>query len=371
VYAFDGPDASTEPPFRVMPSGWKRGSDYYNNFGFRGPDLTPRKSARAIRIAFLGASTTANGWPFTYPEYAGHFLRRWAKSAGLDVDIEVINAGRGGVNAPTIAKIMEYEVAPLHPDIVLYYEGANDMHTAPIVRMADGSAPVRPDPSTLQANMTLTYLPLEQYSALLDRIYEVAFRHGGPAGEPRKPPHRFTFDVTQKTVDLDRRDLPFDLHLQIANMRAMEAAAKRIGAQMFFGSFVTLARDGLLLDPDRHRIILQNLNGYYWPITYGELRQAVDYQNLAYRELARHDGVPFLEIDSHFPQDPDLFADVVHFNSQSGFRLHGWIVAQLLAPYIRDAITRGDLPKPAYDPDPKAIAWATADPVRFDLSCLH
>lgn len=119
VYAFRSPDGSDQPSYRVAPSAWPNGFDYYNNFGFRGPDIIPRKSGRLIRLAFLGASTTANGWPYTYPEYVVHFLRLWAKANKLNVDFDVINAGRGGTDSHIIDKILRYEVAPLHPDIVL------------------------------------------------------------------------------------------------------------------------------------------------------------------------------------------------------------------------------------------------------------
>ena len=370
VYSFASFDGSVNPPYRIVPRGWDRGLDSYNNFGFRGPDISPHKPARVIRLAFLGASTTANGWPWTYPEYVAHFLRQWARTNRLGVDFDVINAGLGGATSPMIDAIMRYEVAPLHPDIVVYYEGANDLHTELIVQVPDAVPPPASDPSVLRPFMSIEYLPFERYSALLDRIYELLWRRGGPSAEPQKPPHTVTFDLTQKNPDIERDDLPFQLHRQIANLRDMADAARSVGAEFFLTSFVTLVHDGLRLDPERHRIILQGLNREYAPLTYAEIRQAVDFQNATYRKLAQTDHHPFLEIDRYFPQDPDFFADMVHFGTSEGFRLQAWIVAQMLAPYIRQAIAAGTLPKPAYDADPKEIAWATEPPEKFDLSCL-
>jgi hypothetical protein len=365
VYAFPSPDSSADPPFRAVPRGWDWGLNYYNNFGFRGPDIPPRKSGRIIRLAFIGASAVANGWPFTHPEYVAHFLRLWAKANKFDVDFDVINAGRGGFNSIAIAKIMRYEVAPLHPDIVVYYEGGNDLQTSPIVQMLDTSAgPQRQPP------VSLKHLPLDQYSTVLNRIYELLFRRSGPAAEPPKPPHGLTFDLRQKDPDIGRTDLPFRLNGQIADIRDMAAAARGVGAEFFLTSFVTFVRDGVLLDRERRSGIFQDLNDLYWPLTYREFRAAVDFQNAVFRKLAQTDHYRFLDVDHFFPQDPDFFADRVHFNSQGGFRLQGWIVAQLLAPYIRGAVNSVSLPKPAYDPDPKAIAWVTEPPIKFDLSCL-
>jgi hypothetical protein len=226
------------------------------------------------------------------------------------------------------------------------------------------------DQHNLQPFMHLTYLPLERHSALVDRIYELFLRRGGPAAEPPKPPHKLTFDVTQKDPDIEREDLPFRLHGQVADLRYMATAAKNVGAEFVLTSFVTLVHEGLLLDPERHRIILKGLNDEYSPLTYKEIREAVDFQNAVFRKLARIDHHPFLDVDKYFPQDPDYFADMVHFSTSGGFRLQGWIVAQLLAPSIREAIKSGALPKPAYDANPQEVAWATDPPIKFDLSCL-
>jgi hypothetical protein len=227
-----------------------------------------------------------------------------------------------------------------------------------------------PNPAVLQPNIDITYLPLEQYSALMDRFYELFFRRGGPAAEPPKPSHVLLFDLAQKNPDINSKDLPFRLHGQVADFRYMESAARNIDATFFLSSFVTLVHDGLLLDPERDRIILRGLNEEYAPLTYKEIREAVDFQNAVYRKVARTDHLPYLDVDKYFPQDRDFFADMVHFGSSGGFRLQGWIIAQMLAPYIRDEIRSGKLPKPAYVPNPKEIAWATAPPIKFNLSCL-
>lgn len=306
VYGFRSPDASTDPPYRILPRGWSRGQDYYNNFGFRGPDISPHL---------------------------------WAKAQKLDVDFDVINAGRGGTDSRILAKVMRFEVAPLHPDIVVYYEGANDLHAKSVVKVPKVIAGHQPGPAALRAFMNLRYLPFEETSALMDRIYELLFRRGGLSAEPPKPPHKLTFDISQTDPDISRQDLPFRLHDQVADLRYIADAAKDVDASFFLTSFITLTHDGLLLDPERHRIILQGLNGEYFPMTYAEIREAVDFQNRVFLKLAHTDHVPFLDVNRHFPQDPDFFADMVHFSSSGGFRLQGWIVAQHLAPYIanRDA----------------------------------
>jgi len=371
VYSFASPDGSTRPEYRVVPRGWDSEITYFNNFGFRGPDIVPLKPDKVIRIAFLGASVSANGWPYSYPEYAVNFLRLWAKANHLDVDFDLVNGSRGGITSATIAKIMHYEVAPLRPDIVVYYEGGNDLSTDNIVRNPDGRPYSGIDRAKLQQSIVPDYLPLEQYSALLRRIYELLRGRVRLVSEPPKPPHLLTFDLNQTDPDRDRKDLPFNLHRQILDLQDMAHDAESIGALFAMGSFVAMVQDGLRLDPNKHRYILTDLNIEHAPLTYAEIRAAIDFENTVYRKLAKKNNWPFLEVDSHYPKNPNYFLDMVHQWGTGAFRLQGWIVAQLLAPYIMEAISKGTLPRPGKTPDPQSLAWVRAQPKRFDLGCLR
>ena len=206
-----------------------------------------------IRVALLGASVLSNGWPYTSSEYAVWFLRLWAQAQHLDVDFDLINASRGGINSTASAQIMRYEVAPLRPDVGVYFEGARTIVSAEvkaIVRDVDGkpfTSRCGPGPmSTAPKNM-----PLEQYSALARRIYELLNRRTARIAEPTKPPHELTFDLKQTDPDLDAKDLPFGLTRQIADVVDIEGITKSIGAQFAVASSIALVHDGLRLDPDR------------------------------------------------------------------------------------------------------------------------
>jgi len=361
VYAFAAPDTTFVPEYRLVQGLLgDSSSDYYNNFGFRGPDITPRKSARLIRLAFLGSSVTAAGWPFTYPEYVAHYLRLWARANKFDVDFDVINAARSGIWTSQIANIMRYEVAPLHPDIVVWYAGGDDMDAKTIV-------PNVTPQSTFSYHVKLR--PFEQDSALLSRLYQL-FRPLG-ASEPPKPAHALNFDLTRKDPDIrPGQRLPFYLQQQIADIRKAADATRSAGGEFVLTSYLGMVEDGLRVDPARHKLLLDYLNGpLFFPMTYREIREGLDFENTVYRKLARTDSYRFADIDRYFPKDPDLFGDMYHFASQESFRLMGWIIAQELAPYLRKAIESGSLPKPAYDPDPKSIAWASQPPIKFDLTC--
>lgn len=371
VYSFASPDGSTKPEYRIVPRGWDSEITYYNNFGFRGPDIEPRKPDRVIRVAFLGASALQNGWPHTSSEYAVSFLQLWAKANHLQVDFDLINASRGGIDSTTSAQIMRYEVAPLWPDIVVYHQGARTITrdgVKAIVMDVDGKPFTARDAAERPLPAVTENLPLERYSALARRIYELLDRRTVGI-EPAKPLHKLSFDLKQTDPDLDAKDLPFSLTRQIADIVDIEAITKSIGAQFAVASTVALAHDGLRLHPDRDRLIWSALNVDLAPLTYAEIREAVDFENAVYRKLAKRENFPFLDIDSHFPRDPSYFLDMVH-QYGGAFRLQGWITAQLLAPYILKAVLEGALPRPGQAPDPKSIEWASAPIKRFNLGCL-
>ena len=44
VYSFASPDGSTKPEYRMVPRGWDSEIAYFNNFGFRGPDIEAAKA---------------------------------------------------------------------------------------------------------------------------------------------------------------------------------------------------------------------------------------------------------------------------------------------------------------------------------------
>ena len=373
VYSFASPDGSTKPEYRMVPRGWDSEITYFNNFGFRGPDIEPRKPDRVIRVAFLGASVLSNGWPYTSSEYAVSFLRLWAQAQHLDVDFDVINASRGGIDFTASAQIMRYEVAPLRPDIVVYYQGARTIVSAEvkaIVRNVDGKPFTSRDTAQGSLSTAPENMPLEQYSALARRIYELLNRRTARIAEPTKPPHKLSVDLKQTDPDLDAKDLPFRLTRQISDVVDIEGITKSIGAQFAVASSIALVHDGLRLDPDRDRLILSALNADLAPLTYAEIRDAVDFENAVYRKLAKRENFPFLYLDSHFPHDPSYFWDMVH-QYGGGYRLQGWVMAQLLAPYILKAVSEGSLPRPGQTPDPKSIEWASAPTKRFDLGCLR
>ncbi len=361
VYTFKGPDGTADPAFRFVPH-WNLGNFVPNNFGFRGTDLAFPKPTGMIRVAFLGQSNTEDGWP----NLVGFYLNRWARAVGLHSRFEIVNAGRAGVGIRGIARIMRYEVAPLRPDIVVVYVGATNLRADDILSAPATKRKLQvPERKSVEQNPYITILAkADKYSALLSRISQLTGSSRGVA-EPVKPQHQLLIDLSGP-VKLDQPGLPFHLNEEIAGLRYIERATRAIHAALFLTSSIVLAHEGLTLNLSRDYRIYDQLNSEYWPLTYREIHLAADFENRAYRALSVEDHLGFLEIAKYFPQDPALFGDMIHL-ADVGMNLQAWIVAQELAPIIREGMERAEWPTMS-TAGPHEMDWAKQMPTKFVLT---
>jgi hypothetical protein len=342
-YYFESLDGSRYPTYRHMrrisPPGWF----VTNAFGWRGPDVTLNKSPGTIRIAFVGASTTVDafGVPFSHPEMVATWLNWWAATKGLRYRFEVINAGRMGINSNSIAAVVEQELVPVEPDLVVYYEGANQFWPDRMVAIDDRRV-VEP-PKTTHVKRTV----LEDYLDVVRRGLTVVDRFQGGGGyEPRKPTSTVNWPdgVSETDPDITSPRLPMDLPNIIACLDLIRAALSPIHAELVVSSFVWIVHDGMRVDIDRDLTLFNYLNRVYWPFTYAEMRRLADFQNRVFRNYARTHGLPFIDMASDFPQEPALAADAIHLRYE-GLSLQAWIYFQRLIPILEERIAAGRLPR--------------------------
>ena len=97
-----------------------------NNYGFRGDNIPDRKPAGALYIFTLGGSTTACN---EYPQektWSGVLQQHVRKGLGND-RVHVYNTGMGGGTSYRSMLIFLNLLTRLAPDLVIVYEGVNDM----------------------------------------------------------------------------------------------------------------------------------------------------------------------------------------------------------------------------------------------------
>ena len=195
VFVFDPTDGSDEPPYRFLQHAQYPDLLRTNAFGWRGGEIPLNKPPDTVRLAFVGASTTigTHGEPYSYPELVGLWLNRWADAKHPGMSIEVINAGREGINSRSLPAIVRQELLPVEPDLVYYdYDGANQFWPGNFVLtpVPPRSPPIEPASGWLASR-----------SAVGARLANVLRRATVRGSEPPKP----HLDL-QWPADLDEHD---------------------------------------------------------------------------------------------------------------------------------------------------------------------
>src|SRR5215471_13519829 len=94
----------------------------FNNFGFVGRDFAYAKPPGVIRIAALGASTTADGYPAMLEEYLN------ATVTAQSNRFEVMNFGHGYWTSAHVLVNFVLNVIDFAPDYIVIHQAANDEH---------------------------------------------------------------------------------------------------------------------------------------------------------------------------------------------------------------------------------------------------
>ena len=134
--------------------------------------------------AFVGASTTVGAYdvPHAYPEFIGEWLNLWSRARNLPFTFEVVNAARTGIDSHSIAAIVRQEVVPIQPDLVVYYEGANQFWPPSAIGYRLGR--LYPRPGVVSAHEA----DGPRVSALALRVRRMVDSwRGGDGSEPVKP----------------------------------------------------------------------------------------------------------------------------------------------------------------------------------------
>jgi lysophospholipase L1-like esterase len=107
---------------------YRKGQTYHNSLGYRNDDFSSEKPDGVYRIVALGGSST---YDVRIADNAATFAAQLEKLLREDygyMNVEVINAGVPGYNSWEILVNLEFRVLDLDPDLVIIYEGVNDVH---------------------------------------------------------------------------------------------------------------------------------------------------------------------------------------------------------------------------------------------------
>ncbi len=370
LYLYDPPDGLPLPPYRFMPNVTLPDHLVLNQMGWRGPPIEYPRKPRTIRIVFAGSSTVIDGhWvPYSYPEFVGNWLNMWAQAKKLDVHFEVLNSARESNISTDIAHIIRTEVLPLRPDLVVYYEGGNQFRPDSIVPdVPKGAAPRPPGADGPVAPEWLR--AASRWSALAGRLQAaIGLAASDVDGkEWPKPDYKVVWPsgLDEQDPDLAYPHLPVSLNAIEHDLDQIRGDLSGIGAEFALSSFAWMVKDGLVLDPVRHRYIIEQLNISNYPFHYRDLERLAAFQNRVFAKYARAHDMTFVDVAGQLPFDPDLFRDALH-TSYAGTRMKAWITLNALIPQIEKHIADKSWPRPMPDPQPP---MPTITPRKVTLDC--
>ncbi|WP_151446700.1 SGNH/GDSL hydrolase family protein [Lacisediminimonas profundi] len=275
---------------RVPRAGFSSGPYSINSLGFRGPELTQPKPAQRLRIAYLGASTTAceevSDNAAIWPHLATASLHQAFPARQMDY----INGGVAGYTLRSSIRNLELRVAQHQPDVIVIYHATNDLSRE--LRELAVKQGLIPEGGFKEFSWPGNY-------SLLWNLAEKNLRVMAAQRAARDKQGRLRFDPGQ--LGLGFRDE------YIALVRRAQHSAKLVA----LATFSTRLRKGQL--PEEQQRSMASAIFYMPFMSFEGLLASYERYNNIIREVAAATGALLIEGEQDVPGTAEYFNDSVHF----------------------------------------------------------
>lgn len=274
---------------------YQKGLTSHNSLGYRNDEFSLEKPDGVYRIVALGGSSTYdvsikdNDLTFT-----AQLEKLLEEEYGYE-NVQVINAGVPGYNSWEMLGNLEFRVLDLDPDLVIIYEGTNDVHA----RLVEPSAYRGDDLGRRQAWQP-PHVSLWEHSALLRIVSR-------------------TLNITRQ-VSVDDFvsaptyvSWPFESRLEDANLDPAEVLKENppIYFRRNLENMIAIAKEHdvqILFSTWAHS---PNLNDY---AAEGYYQAGFRENNDVVKEVAISHAIPLFDFADVMPQDASYWADGRHVN---------------------------------------------------------
>lgn len=286
-----------------------------DQYGFlaRDPGLTPDKAPNEIRVATIGASTTANinlAYDENWPGRLGQLLER----AMPGKTVRVINAAVPGFDTAQSIGNLALRVMPFKPDVVVVYHAYNDM------KAAAPKSVFRPDYAHIHGT---PYGHHEKPSVLIrglnHSMFYVRMRNRYREGRLAQARLDAITDKGRLASIPTEAEQAFDQHI-----RALIGVARAGGAQVVLSSFATLHDPGLNyhrqetfvgLSPLQQRELAALL--HFTPsLTLPGIFDGLNRYNAVLRRVGIQEKTGWVDNGRLLPHADAYFVDRVHFSRE-------------------------------------------------------
>ena len=283
---------------------YRKGKTYHNSLSYRNDEFSLEKPSGVYRIVALGGSST---YDVRIEDNAATFtaqLQRLLKEDYGYQNVEVINAGVPGYNSWEILVNLEFRVLDLDPDLVIIYEGTNDVHA----RLVEPSA-YRGDDLGRRQVWRVPPVALWEHSAflrILSRMMNVTRQVSIDdfVSSPTYYSWPFEFRLDEDGADPTKileKNPPIYFQRNLENMIAI---AKEHGVEVLFA---TWAHSPYLND--------YASKDYY--------QQGFQENNEVVIEVAKRHHIPLFDFAEVMPQDARYWADGRHVNETGALEKAG------------------------------------------------
>ncbi len=302
---------SPHPYLTYSPTpNYQKGQTFHNSLGYRNDEFTAEKPSGTYRIVALGGSSTYDVRIENNAETFTAQLEKLLKEEYGYQNVQVINAGVPGYNSWEILVNLEFRVLDLDPDLVIIYEGTNDVHA----RLVEPSS-YRGDDTGRRQSWQVPQVPLWEHSTLiriLSRMTNVS-RQVSVDDFVSSPTYlSWPFEDRLSEYNL----VPAEILKENPptffrrNLEIMVAVAREQDAEIMFSTWA----------------YSPNLNDYASQDYY---QQAFQENNSVVKEVATSHHIPLFDFAEVMPQDAKYWADGRHANEAGAL-----LKAQLFAEYI-------------------------------------
>jgi lysophospholipase L1-like esterase len=274
---------------------YKKGQTSHNSLGYRNDEISLEKPSNVYRIVALGGSSTYDVRIEDNQKTFTAQLERLLEEQHGYQNVEVINAGVPGYNSWEILANLEFRVLDLDPDLVIIYEGTNDVHA----RMVE-PASYRGDDSGRRQPWRVPPVPLWEHSTFLRIVSRMMnFTRQVSVDDFTSSPTFFSwpyeYRLSEKDVspaELLEKNPPIYFQRNLENMIAV---AKEHGVEVLFSTWA----------------YSPYLNDYASKEYY---RQGFQENNEVVKEVAQKNHIPLFDFAAVMPQDAKYWADGRHVN---------------------------------------------------------
>ena len=311
----------------ALTPNYRSGGNRHNSLGFRGDEIARQKPDGVYRIVAVGGSTTYSmGVVLDYTQSYPHQMGEYLRSLGYD-QVEVINAGVGGYSSYQSLLNIQFRVLPLQPDLIVLYQGYNDIHTRFIYPYAnylgDNSGHIAPYiadtvmPPIWEYSTALRILGI--HAGLTQSHLAVDWHRHSPAQSSHK-------DAFQRQWSLGV--YPSGIFAEVSAMEMLRQNPP-IHFERNLGSMIAMSR---FHNVETLLLTFVTSTAFDFPVVASdEYIFALAQHNDITRQLAASAGVALLDLENVFPDQPQLFTDGRHMTPE-GNRVR----ARLIGDFIID-----------------------------------